>query len=213
MGTDSCTIFRTITTWISVACFLLLAAACGDDEPPVKTDAEAEETARPEPVVREWYPRPKHLPQQQSVYVLTPAQQQMPQTQPYQQPAYQQPYAGQSAPGSWSQPGQPQQIIIQQPQAMQQFGYSQRPWETFTPSVQQPRQTPQQQQPQQQQPAVTYPYGYGYGAWPSSGYGYGSGATGWGYSGMPDPGTMYIPQYGGYGDPWGGYTGGGLMPW
>jgi hypothetical protein len=116
---------------------------CGDDEP-IEPESQEKTITAPKPVVREWYPTPKHAQQPSSMFPMqqpmtarpgtlyqpAPAQQQ-PQIIIV-QPAYQTPYAQpqqQAAP--WPQPAYTPQLVPQQqyvPQYQPQFQYGQRPW-------------------------------------------------------------------------------------
>lgn len=197
-----CSKLLTVTTWTVLFCIFCLVASCGDDELPTDTPADSaeSETKAPQPIVREWYPSARRLPQQ-FVQVPAPVRQDMIHSQPYNtvhqqqqmmQPAYIMPQQVQQVPQGailWYQAGGQQQQVMQQPvQTVPQFQYDQRPWGVIPPPVKRKQYTvPAEQQ------TVTVPYG----TWP----GYGADVTGWG--------TM---PYGAY--PYSGaYPGGGVAPW
>jgi hypothetical protein len=131
---------HTATIWILLSCLLLAVSGCSDEEPvePVK---QKRVKKAPEPVVREWYPTPKHMQQ----HTLQPMQQrttaqpgvqyqqaQQPQViivQPAYQPQFAQPQQQPATP--WQQPAYSQQVVPQ-PQYAPQYQtppqYGQRPW-------------------------------------------------------------------------------------
>ena len=64
--------------WTFIFCILLIVNACSEDEP-VKSLVEQEDSSPPEeqaPQVRQWYPSPKYVQQQQ--IMIAPMQQQAP---------------------------------------------------------------------------------------------------------------------------------------
>jgi hypothetical protein len=187
---------HTATIWILLSCLLLAVSGCSDEEPvePVK---QKRVKKAPEPVVREWYPTPKHTQQHalqpmQQPRTTQPGIQYQPAPQPQViivQPAYQPQFAqpGQQPATSWQQPAYPQQVVPQ-PQYVPQYQappqYSQRPWgETGSYGQSwtgQPASGGQQQT-----------FGTPYGAPPASVY------PGWGVSppgtfpGNPYPGSIW----------------------
>ncbi len=183
--------------WAGMVCVLLMLTACGDNE---TMDASSEKTVapkKPEPVVREWYPRPKQArPLPDYVQIApAPAPQTTPSptyyTVPAQQPVLMQPGPGQTQwaqpypPASatpWGQTVQPQAGVAPQSPTVPQYIYVPRPWGELTP----PQKS--QQPPAAQQQVAPY------GAWPE----YGTGAGGWGSPGI-------VPG-------WGGAAPYGVMP-
>jgi len=187
---------HTLFAWVAIICVLFMLTACGDND---TMDASSEKTVapkKPEPVVREWYPRPKQArplpdyvqmaptlaPQttQSPTYYTVPAQQ---------QPVLMQPAHGQSqwtqqyqpwGVAPWGQTGQPPTGVAPQSPTVPQYIYVPRPWGEFSP----PQKSQQQSAPQQQAAP--------YGAWP----GYGTGAGGWGSPGVV-PGWGGATPYGG----------------
>jgi len=198
--TERCSNSRTAFKWVILLCVVLTVTSCGDDEPVSKVpakDAESSDTKGPAPVVREWYPTPRHL-APQYVQVPVPAPQQMQQSQPYNtipsQPSYtysqgaQQQFTGSPAP--MYPAGQPQQF-----QTTSQFQQPTRPWGEI-----QPRDTRDtRKQPQSAiVPEGTYPYNYG------TGY-YGTGTTTWGAPPvlpLGDGGVLGVPYPGTWGTVW-----------
>ena len=178
MGMPSHPRSKTLIIWIVLISVSYLIASCGDDQEQTDKTADVAEKAPqpPQPVVREWYPRPK-FPPQPPAYVPAPAP--TGQAQPYYPGTYQQPQMmEQPVPDSspWYQPGQSQGMSRQQ-QPEPQYQTSQRPWGEFPPLEKKKKSTTREEQR-----PVTIPYGgwYGYG-----GYGYGLsdpllGAPGWG---------------------------------
>lgn len=182
--------------WATIMCVVFMLTACGDNETMDKSPEKTVAPKKPEPVVREWYPRPKQarpLPDYvQMAPALAPQTTQSPTyyTVPAQQPPPVQPAQSQWAqpyqpPGvsPWGQAGQPQTAVAPQSPNVPQYIYVPRPWGEVTP----PQKS--QQQPAAQQQAVPY------GTWP----GYGTGASSWGtpgtvqgwgagpYGGLPTP--------------------------
>jgi hypothetical protein len=134
---ERCSNTRTGFKWLSLFIIALTVASCGDDEPESESpeiNAASSNTKAPDPVVREWYPSPRHLAPQ---YVPGPAPQHMQQSQPYNTIPYQQSqmrnpsynysqgirqqFTGSTAPVY--PPGQPQQY-----QTAPQFQHATRPW-------------------------------------------------------------------------------------
>ena len=131
------------TIWILVLFLSLAGTGCSDDEP-IEPEPQEKAGTVPKPVVREWYPTPKHAQQPSSMFPMqqpmtarpgtlyqpAPAQQQ-PQVIIV-QPAYQTPYAQpQQQAVPWPQPAytpQQQYVPQYQPGYQPQFQYGQRPW-------------------------------------------------------------------------------------
>jgi len=180
--------------WAITICILLMLTACGDNETMETSPEKTVVKKKPEPVVREWYPRPKQVQALPDYVQMAPALvPQMSQSPTYyvvpgQQPALMQP-AGEGSrwaqqyqpPGAapWGQAGQPQTAVAPQTPSVPQYIYVPRPWGEVPP----PRKSEQQSAPQ--------PQATPYGAWP----GYGAGAGGWGAPGMV-PGWGGVSSYG-----------------
>jgi hypothetical protein len=170
---ERCSNTRTAFKWVSLFFIALSVASCGDDEPASVTpekDAASSNTKAPEPVVREWYPSPRHLaPQYVPGPIPAPAPQNMQRSQPYNtipykqsrvmQPSYtyaqgaQQQFAGSPVPVYPA--GQPQQF-----QTTPQYQYATRPWGEMQ------RRDNRDKRKQTQSaivPEETYPYYYGTG--------------------------------------------------
>jgi hypothetical protein len=191
MGMSSHPRSKTLIIWIVLISFFYLIASCGDDQEKTDTTADVVEKTppAPQPIVKEWYPRPKYPPPP-TAYVPAPGPSAATtgQQQPYYQGTYQQPQMTQQpAPESspWYQPGASQDVTPQY-QNGPQYQTPQRPWGEFPPLEKKKKSTTREEQR-----PVTIPYG----GWPGyngyGGYGYG----GFGY-GMSDP-FLAAPGYGG----------------
>jgi hypothetical protein len=185
MGMPSHPRSKTLVIWIVLISILYLAASCGDDQE--KTDKTADVAEKvpqtQQPIVKEWYPRPKYPPPTAYVPAPGPSVPSTGQPQSYYPGTYQQPQmteqmSTQSSP--WNQSGQ-SQGMPQQFQTGPQHQTQQRPWGEFPPLEKKKKSTTRQEQR-----PVTIPYG----GWPSYG-GYGGYPAYGGYGGYPG--------YGGYG--------------
>lgn len=197
MGMTSHPRSKALVTWITLISVLYLVASCGDDQD--KADKEADVAGKvpqpQQPIVKEWYPRPKYPP---PPVAYTPAPgssasvtgQLQPYTGTYQQPRMMEQPVIESSP--WYQPGQSQDMSRQY-QVEPQYQTQQRPWGEFPPLEKKKKSTT----PEQQRP-VTIPYG-GWSGYGSYGYGYSDpfqGYPGWGgglYNAYPE---MIPPLYG-----------------
>ena len=136
---ERCSYTKTAFKLLALFLIPLSVASCGDDEPvpkAPKNDAASTNSKTAAPVVREWYPSPRHL-GPQYIPGPVPAPQQMHQSQPYNTIPYQQSRIMQPSP-NYSQGGQqqfagsPAPVYTggqpQQYQATPQYQYATRPW-------------------------------------------------------------------------------------
>lgn len=186
MGMTSHPRSKTLVIWIVLISVLYLVASCGDDRDETGTVAEVAVKApqSQQPVIKEWYPRPKYPPPL-SVYAPSPGPPaaDMGQPQPGYPGTYQPPQMTGQTSSPWYQDGQPQDISRQY-QIEPQYQSQSRPWGEFPPLEKKKKTTTlQEQRPD------TIPYG----GWPGYGgygyYGYGLGDP---YLGAPGlGGGMY----------------------
>jgi hypothetical protein len=197
MGMPSHPSSKTLVIWIVLISVSYLVASCGDDnEKTVSTPSDVVEKApqTQQPIVREWYPRPKYPPPP-TTYIPAPPTSAPSTGQPqpyYPGGAYQQPQMMEQTPpqsSTWNQSGQSQDIP-QQYQTGPQYQTPQRPWGEFPPLEKKKKSTTREEQR-----PVTIPYG----GWPGyyGGYspGYYGGYGGYGY-GLYDP-LLGTPGLGG----------------
>jgi hypothetical protein len=172
---------KALAIWIVLVSGAYLVASCGNDREKIGTVAEVPVKApQPQqPIVREWYPRPKYPPPPPAYSPSTgPPVSGMEQPQSAYPYTYQQPYgAGQSVPESspWYQSGQFPDHQSHPYQTEPQDYSQRRPWGEFPPLEKKKKSyTLKEQHPD------TMPYG----GWPGY-YGYGNadpllGGAGWG---------------------------------
>jgi hypothetical protein len=183
MGMSSHPRSKTLVIWIALISIIYLIASCGDDQEKTDTAADVARTVpqTQQPIVKEWYPRPKYPPPP-TTYVPAPepSSPSAGRPQPYYPGTYQQPQMTEQnspQPSPWYQPGQSQDMP-QQYQTGPQYQTQQRPWGEFPPLEKKKKSTTREEQ----RPA-TIPYG----GWPGYGvYGGYGGYGGYGY-GLSDP--------------------------